>query len=61
MGLDGVELVIEIEGEFGITIPDSDASAMRTVNDLVTICIDRINAADTMACPYLTCFLRIRN
>lgn len=35
MGLDGVEMIMEVEDEFGITIPDSDASEMRTVGDLV--------------------------
>ena len=60
MGLDGVELVMEVEDEFGITIPDLDASEMRTVGDLVALCLDRINAAKTMRCPSLPCFLSLR-
>ena len=42
MGLDGIELVMEVEDEFGITIPDSDMEEMRTVGDLVAICFDRV-------------------
>lgn len=60
MGLDGVELVMSIEEEFGITIPDSDAQAMRTVGDLVEICFVRINAAKKLQCVSLPCFLAIR-
>ena len=35
MGLDIVELVMEVEEAFNIRIPDSDASNIRTVGDLV--------------------------
>ena len=33
--LAAVEFVVEIEKQFGITIPDADAQAMRTLRDLV--------------------------
>ena len=33
--LDVVELVMEMEKEFGITIPDEEAGKMRTVGDAV--------------------------
>lgn len=33
--LAAVEFVVEVEKRFGITIPDADAEAMRTVRDLV--------------------------
>lgn len=60
MGLDGVEMIMEVEDEFGITIPDSEASAMRTVGDLVDLCLDRINKTKTMRCPTSPCFLALR-
>lgn len=34
MGLDSVELVMHVEEEFEIEIPDEEASAMRTVGQL---------------------------
>ncbi len=61
MGLDGVQLVMEIEDKFGITIPDSVYSEIRTVGDLVGLCLDRILAANTMHCPSLSCFLSLRH
>ncbi|MCH9655956.1 MAG: hypothetical protein K0U86_08420 [Planctomycetes bacterium] len=60
MGLDGVQLVMEIEEEFGITIPDSIYSELRTVGNLVDFCLERIHASKTVSCPSLTCFLSLR-
>ena len=60
MGLDSVQLVMEIEEKFGITIPDDVYSEIRTVGDLVGFCLDRIHAADTVCCPSLSCFLSLR-
>lgn len=34
MGLDIVEMVMEVEAVFGIEIPDADAERLRTVGDL---------------------------
>ena len=33
--LDPVELIMELEKEFGVTIPDSDAEKIQTVGDAV--------------------------
>lgn len=37
MGLDAVELVMEIEEEFGIKLSENDARLMKSVNDIVTV------------------------
>ncbi|MFK7776745.1 MAG: phosphopantetheine-binding protein [Gimesia sp.] len=60
MGLDGVVLLMEIEEEFGITIPDSAMSELRTVGDLVDFCLDRIHASKTILCPSQSCFLSLQ-
>jgi acyl carrier protein len=61
MGLDGVALVMAIEDKFGFTIPDDVNSEIRTVDDLVGFCLDRIHAADTVYCPSLSSFLSLRH
>lgn len=33
MGLDSVEIILAVEEEFGLTIPDADAARMITVGD----------------------------
>lgn len=60
MGLDGVQLAMEIEEEFGITIPDSVYSELRTVGDLVNFCFERIHPSKTVSCPSLASFLKLR-
>ncbi len=34
--LDVVELIMAFEDEFGVTLPDEDIAAMKTVGDIVT-------------------------
>jgi acyl carrier protein len=36
MGLDTVELVMAIEEEFGIEVPDEDAENIRTLGDITS-------------------------
>jgi acyl carrier protein len=43
--LDTVELIMEFEKEFDITIPDEDAEKIATVGDAVTYLQDKTNQA----------------
>ena len=49
------EFVIDVEKEFGIEIPDSDASALRTVNEIVEYIVRQLekkkNADDVLVQP----------
>jgi acyl carrier protein len=60
MGLDGVELVMEVEDHFGITIQDTTAERIRTVGDLVSLIHDRVSTAQRSYCPTLPAFLKLR-
>ena len=42
MGLDGVEMIMELEDEFGLAIPGEAAEHMRTVGDTVDYLIARL-------------------
>jgi hypothetical protein len=42
MGLDTVEIVMEIEETFGITIPDEDAEKIQTIGDAYRYIIARL-------------------
>jgi acyl carrier protein len=42
--LAAVEFVVEVEKQFGVTIPDADAQAMRTLRDLVDYLEPRVVA-----------------
>src|SRR5262245_24837058 len=61
MGLDGVELVMECEKTFGISIPDEDASNTRTMGDLLAL-IKKLIAYRLArgACPSASVFRRLR-
>lgn len=50
MGLDGVELLLAIEVEFGVDIPDRDAEKMVAVGDIYEWLKVRIASADPVAC-----------
>lgn len=41
--LDSVEIVMAIEDEFGIEIPDEDAEKMKTIDDILTYLSEKIN------------------
>lgn len=61
MGLDAVELVMDVEDHFGITIQDSEAEGVRTVNDLVELIERRISNAHEPYCPTIPAFLKLRS
>ena len=42
--LDIVELIMALEEEYGIEIPDEDAEKMQTFNDVLTYIIDKVAA-----------------
>jgi acyl carrier protein len=60
MGLDSVELVMAIEEEFGLEIPDKAAERMYTVGDVYTYIKDRIATAQPGACLTQRTFYKIR-
>ena len=60
MGLDGVELVMEVEDHFGITIQESTAEGFRTVGDLVSLIHERLTNAQRTYCASLPAFLKLR-
>jgi acyl carrier protein len=64
MGLDSVELVMDVERTFGITIPDADAEKITTVGALHRYVVARLGleeAATTRSrCPSQVAFYRLR-
>lgn len=61
MGLDAVEIVMDVEDHFGISIQNTEAERVRTVGDLVLLIQSRIDAAHAASCPTLSSFLRLRS
>jgi len=61
MGLDAVELVMDVEDHFGISIQNTEAERVRTVGDLVALIQSRIQAAHLATCPTLVSFLQLRS
>lgn len=59
MGLDGVELVMEVEERFGVTLLDSETSQVRTVADLAALVVSRLPRASG-GCPTAHAFYLIR-
>jgi acyl carrier protein len=51
MGLDSVELVMEIEDEFGISVPDADAELIETAGQLHAYVCHRLRPVAPGVCP----------
>lgn len=60
MGLDAIEIVMDVEEHFGITIQDAEAEQIRTVGQFVALLHDRVSAAHETPCPTLPAFLKLR-
>ncbi len=60
MGLEGVEIVLDVEDHFGITITDDEAGLVRTVGDLVALIRSRFDTASSAQCLALPAFLSLR-
>jgi acyl carrier protein len=63
MGLDTVELVLEVEDAFGIHIPDRDAEKIQTVGELHEYILAHFSPTDSTkpaVCASARCFYRVR-
>ena len=60
MGLDGVEILMEVEEHFGITITDAEASEVCTVGDLLALIESRFAERADEKCKSLPAFLHVR-
>ena len=60
MGLDGVEIVMELEDEFGITISDDEASRLQSVSEVVDCVYRRCDHRPRVSCVSAHTFYRLR-
>lgn len=60
MGLDGVELVMELEERFQIAIPDADAADLRTPRNVIDYIYKRVTHASDPTCLTQRAFYRVR-
>lgn len=60
MGLDSVEMVMEVEDEFGVSLPDAECEKVRTVRDLVQLIARHLPRASGH-CPTAQEFYRFRS
>ena len=60
MGLDGVELIMEVEDEYGIKLPDEEASKFRTLGDLFDAILRRLDGRQLSPCVYSPLFYELR-
>ncbi len=60
MGLDLVELVLEVEDEFDIYLPDKDMECLATPNDLATYIFDKYQRKDDAKCGSQVAFYKLR-
>ena len=56
MGLEGVELVMEVEDRFGTSFLDAELERMQTVGDLHSFLMVRIRSQHSDVCPSAAVF-----
>ncbi len=60
MGLDTVELVMDVEDHFGILLREDESQRIRTIGDLADVILTRILASSVTACPSMRAFYELR-
>lgn len=60
MGLDTVELALEVEERFGISLPDEECQKVTTVDDLYQLVLSKLDKADPTKCLTSATFYRVR-
>lgn len=60
MGLDSVELVIEVEKQFGIQIENEVCEQIRTVDEFTQVIYDRVNLNPSEKCLTQVLFYKVR-
>ncbi len=61
MGLDTVELVMDVEDHFGILLREEESQKIRTIGDLADVILLRILASSTKTCPTIRVFYETRS
>src|SRR5215211_383289 len=60
MGLDVVEMLMDLEDHFRLTIPDAEAQRLHSVGDLYVYLLARTGRPATQPCPTSRAFYRFR-
>ncbi len=60
MGLDGVELIMDLEEEFGVSLPDADLAACRTPRDMIDLIWSKVQGMSEPACKSQRAFYALR-
>ena len=60
MGLDTVELILEVEDEFSIRIPDSEAINIRTVGELAQLVVNLVTEENAIDLSYEDVFAKLK-
>lgn len=60
MGLDAVEIIMELEDEFQISIEDSDVAEALTVADLYQVILGKVQSSESRTCLSSHAFYRLR-